>query len=262
MQVIEADLGKLQGTVNKSIRDYVKLEEESKQKESLFFSLVSLQTYASMFSHMTKHTIGHILRDAEYFNKYFPNEVYNDRFKKISSRIFSELLTLSVGVDFMLKYAQSDNEIEDINLLELVDRIFSVYSSTFKIENIDIKLELNEKLILSYNRKAIEDIFDNLISNSIKALKGLKSKKIKCSSQLEKNELVIYFSDNGIGVAEADKFRIFDIFFTKTGEQGGAGIGLYMVKTRIEAMNGTIELVENEFKPTGATFKIVLPFNK
>lgn len=260
---IEVDLGKLQGTVNKSIRDYAKLEEESKQKENLFFSLVSLQTYAAMFSHMTKHTIGHVLRDAEYFKDNFPNELLNDRFKTISKRVYSEFINLRTGVDFMLKYAQSDTELEQINLHELVNNLFvNIYSSEFDKELIFANLDLNPNLDLHYNRKAIEDVFDNLISNSIKALKGCAEKKIKCSGVLDKSELVIYFSDSGIGIQEEDKHRIFDIFFTKTGEDGGAGIGLYMVKTRIEAMQGSIEVVESEFKPNGATFKITLPFNK
>lgn len=263
LQHIEADLGKLQGTVNKGIRDYAKLEEESKQKESLFFSLVSLQTYAAMFSHMTKHTIGHVLRDAEYFNKHFPNEKLDDRFKLISNRIYSEFVTLRTGVDFMLKYAQSDNEIEDINLHDLISNLFNnIYSTEFQKQAIDTRLEVSSKLILNYNKKAIEDIFDNLISNSIKALKGINNKIIKCSSIIEKDKLILYFSDNGRGIPEEDKYRIFDIFFTKTAEEGGAGIGLYMVKTRIEAMQGNIEVVENEFKPIGATFKIELPFKK
>ena len=263
LQHIEADLGKLQGTVNRGIRDYAKLEEDSKQKENLFFSLVSLQTYAAMFSHMTKHTIGHVLRDAEYFNNHFPNEKLNGRFKLISSRIYSEFLTLRTGVDFMLKYAQSDNELEDINLYNLINNLFtSIYSEIFKREEIECVLELNDNLILYYNKKAIEDIFDNLISNSIKALKSIKNKKIKCSGIIEKDKLILYFSDNGVGISEEDKFRVFDIFFTKTAEEGGAGIGLYMVKTRIEAMEGSIEVVDNEFKPTGATFKIELPFKK
>lgn len=263
LQFIEADLGKLQGTVNKSIRDYAKLEEESKQKESLFFSLVSLQTYAAMFSHMTKHTIGHVLRDAEYFKKYFPNEKLNDRFKLISNRIYSEFLTLRTGVDFMLKYAQSDNEIEDINLHDLINNLFSnIYVNEFQKQGIETQLELSDKLILNYNKKAIEDIFDNLISNSIKALKGINNKKIKCSGVIEQDKLILYFSDNGTGIPEEDKYRIFDIFFTKTAEEGGAGIGLYMVKTRIEAMQGNIEVIDNEFKPSGATFRITLPFKK
>ena len=39
-------------------------------------------------------------------------------------------------------------------------------------------------------------------------------------------------------------------------------MGLYMVKTRVEAMQGNIEVIENEFKPKGATLQITLPFKK
>lgn len=263
LQTIDASLNKLQGTVNKSISDYTKLEEESKQKESLYFSLVSLQTYAAMFSHMTKHTIGHVLRDAEYFYKNFPNEKLNDRFKTSSSRIYNEFLTLRKGVEFMLKYAQTDSEFEDINVHNLIDNLFNeIYKPVFDQNNINATLELSDKLILHYNKKAIEDVFDNLISNSIKALKGIPNGMIKCSGVIENKQLILYFSDNGMGIHEDDKFRIFEIFYTKTAEDGGAGIGLYMVQNRIEAMQGTIEVVESEFKPTGATFKIVLPFKK
>ncbi len=263
LKIIDGSLNKLQGTVNKSLSDYTKLEEESKQKESLYFSLVSLQTYAAMFSHMTKHTIGHVLRDAEYFYNKFPNESLNGRFKTISSRIFNEFLTLRKGVEFMLKYAQTDSEFEDINIHHLIENLFSnIYKPLFDQNNIKTTLELSDKLILHYNKKAIEDIFDNLISNSIKAVKNTPSPIIKCSGIIEKQQLILYFSDNGCGISEDDKFRIFEIFHTKTAEDGGAGIGLYMVQNRIEAMQGTIDVIESEFKPTGATFKIVLPFKK
>ncbi|KAA5821380.1 sensor histidine kinase [Algibacter amylolyticus] len=260
---IEANLGKIQGSVTKSIKDYANLEKESKQKENLFFSLVSLQTYAAMFSHMTKHTIGHILTSAEYFSKNYPNQKLESRFIKISKNIYNEMLKLRKGVDFMLKYAKSDTEFEEINVKNLVLNLFEdIYFDRFIDENIKTEIVINDDLILNYNRKSIEDIFDNLISNSIKALKGRNDKIIKCSSITSKNDLTILFSDNGIGIKEEDKFRIFDIFFTKTSEDGGAGMGLYMVKTRVEAMQGNIEVVENELKPSGATFKITLPFKK
>ena len=260
---IEANLGKIQGSVTKSIKDYAKLEKESKQKENLFFSLVTLQTYAAMFSHMTKHTIGHILTSAEYFQKNYPNPKLENRFLKISKNIYQEMLKLRKGVDFMLKYAKSDTEIEEIHLKELVTNLLEkIYYDRFQDEGISVLVEIKEDLILNYNRKAIEDIFDNLISNSIKALKGQKDKIIKCSSITTKDDITILFSDNGIGIKEEDKYRIFDIFFTKTAEDGGAGMGLYMVKTRVEAMQGEIEVADNELKPTGATFKIKLPFKK
>ncbi|MCP5061552.1 MAG: sensor histidine kinase [Ignavibacteriae bacterium] len=261
LKEIEKRAGKLQATVNKGIKDYQELEKETKQKENLFFSLIPLQTYAAMLSHMTKHTIGITLRDVEYFNKHFPNPKYDDRFKKISERIYLEMLKLRSGVDFMLKYAQSDTEISEINIKLLIENLFyEIYKSRFEKENIRVLVEINKNLIINYNQKVFEDIFDNLIDNSVKALKNRNNKIIKCSSFVNKNDLVIYFSDNGIGIEEKDKYRIFDIFYTTTAEQGGAGIGLYVVKKRIEAMNGKIEVVENELKPTGASFKIELPF--
>ncbi len=260
---VEANLGKIQGSVTKGLKDYARLEKESQQKENLFFSLVSLQTYAAMFSHVTKHTIGHILTSAEYFYKNYPNPKLENRFIQISKNIYNELMKLRKGVDFMLKYAKSDTEIEEINLKELIENLFNdIYSDRFEKEGIKTMIEIDHNLILNYNRKAIEDIFDNLISNSIKALKGKNDKLIKCSSVTTKTSLTILFSDNGIGIEEADRYRIFDIFFTNTAEDGGAGMGLYMVKTRIESMQGEIEVVDNEIKPTGATFKITLPFKK
>lgn len=261
---IEKNLGKLQGAVNKSLNDYIKLEEESKQTENLFFSLVSLQSYAAMYSHMTQHAIGHVIRDAEYFSKNYSHyNSYNERFLKISERIFKEFLNLRHGVEFMLKYAKSDSDLEEINIKEILNHLFlDIYNDRFRKENIQTIIEIDKDLIINYNRKAIEDIFDNLISNSIKALKQTKNKIIKCSSIVSNEELTIYFSDNGIGIQDEDKYRIFDIFFTKTAEDGGAGMGLYTVKTRIESMQGTIEVIDNELNPTGATFKITLPFNK
>lgn len=260
---IEANIGKLQGTLTKSIKEQTKFEAEVKQKESLYFSLVSLQTYAAMFSHMTKHTIGRIIRGAEYFNNNFPNPAHESRFIAIAKNIFSEMQLLRKGVDFMLKYAKSDTELEEIDIRQLVDNLFNtIYAESLKEQNISTQIELSDNLIITYNRKAIEDIFDNLISNSIKALRGTENKIIKCSGIISKNEITLLFSDNGEGIKDEDKYRIFDIFFTKTAEDGGSGIGLYMVKTRIEAMQGDIEVIDNEFKPSGATFKITLPFEK
>lgn len=262
LESVTRDLGKLQGTVNKSLKDYAKLEEETKQKENLYFSLVSLQTYAAMFSHMTKNTIGHVIRQAEYFNEHFPNESKNDRFKKIAVKIFNEFLTLRNGVDFMLKYAQSDNIIQEIDFNKLIDNLFNnLYREIFKREKIKTEINIEKNIILNYNKKSLEDIFDNLITNSIKALKGRVNKKISCSSFIKKNMLILYFSDNGIGIDDEDKYKIFDIFYTKTANEDGAGLGLYMVKTQIESMKGNIKLVESEFK-TGATFEIILPFQK
>lgn len=257
-------LKKTQASVNRSFKEYQELKEEKKQQENLFFSLVSLQTYAGMLSHITRTSLGKIKRSAEFIHKRFPNPQFNEQYIKDSKRIFDEMNKLDKAVDFMLKYAKDDQYFEDIEINEVIgNQFFNIYYDIFQKENITPIVEVNKELSLYYNQKSFEDILDNLISNSMKAMYGIIGEKIiKCSVIIEKDKFQLYFSDNGCGIAEKDKDKIFDVFFTTTAEQGGAGLGLFIVKSRIEALKGTIELVDNELKPTGTTFKIELPFKK
>lgn len=261
---VEKGLAKVQATVQRSLKEYQNLEEDKKRQENLFFSLVSLQTYAGMLSHITRTSIGKIKREAEFIYKWMPNPKFNDKFKKIAANIYNEMNRLSDAVDFLLKYAKDDQKFEEINVKTTVENLFyTIYEDEFKKRGIKASIEINEDLVINYNLKSFEDIFDNLISNSFKALANNTSEKIiKCNAIVENDKLIILFSDNGYGISEEDKFRIFDVFYTTTAEDGGAGLGLFIVKSRLEALNGTVEVVENEFRPTGASFKIELPFKQ
>jgi len=264
LEEIGKTIKKTQASVNKSFKEYQELKKEKKQQENLFFSLVSLQTYASMLSHITRTSLGKIKRNAEFLHKWIPDPQFNDKYIIYSKNIYDEMDRLGKAVDFMLKYAKDDKYFENIDVKQTIDNLFSnIYIELFQKEHIISIVEVSKDLSLYYNKKSFEDILSNLIDNSIKALYANNGAKIiKCSAIVEKKRLVLYFSDNGCGVAEQDKNKIFDVFFTTTAEHGGAGLGLYIVKSRIEALNGKIELVENELLPTGATFKIELPFRR
>lgn len=263
LEEVSRKLSKAQGSVKKGLSDYQKLEREKKQQENLLFSLVSLQTYASMLSHITRTSIGRIKRQAEYVKKWMGITEKEKNCQKYSNYIFEEMNNLDNAVDFMLKYAKDDQYFSDLNVNETLNNIFNdVYVTEFNKEGIRVLFASNKDLVIYYNKKAFEDIFDNLISNSIKALKGIQNKQIKCDAYIDDDNLVIYFSDNGCGVKDEDRYRIFDVFHTNTAELGGAGLGLFIVKSRLESIKGSIELVENEFRPHGATFKIIFPFKK
>ncbi|GAP72808.1 hypothetical protein SAMD00024442_44_8 [Candidatus Symbiothrix dinenymphae] len=264
LEELEKTIQKTQGSVNKSFKEYQELKEEKKQQENLFFSLVSLQTYAGMLSHITRTSLGQIKRDAEFIHKWLPDPQFNEEYILFSNNIFDEMNRLDKAVDFMLKYAKDDQYFEEIDVKQTIDSLFSnIYSDIFQKENIAAIVEVNKDLSLYYNKKSFEDILGNLISNSIKALNANNGDKIiKCSTIVEKEKLILFFSDSGCGIAEKDRDKIFDVFFTTTAELGGAGLGLFIVKSRLNAIKGTIELVENELKPTGTTFKIELPFKK
>lgn len=261
---IDKQLAKTHAIIQRSLKNYQNLEKEKKQQENLFFSLVSLQTYAGMLSHITRTSIGKIKREAEFIHKWIPNPRFNKQFKLMGFNIFSEMNRLGSAINFLLRYAKDDQDFEEINVREVLERIFhNIYFEEFKKRGIKASIEINKDLIIYYNLKSFEDIFDNLISNSFKAMENNKNEKLlKCSAIVENKKFIIFFSDNGYGISEAEKYRVFDVFYTTTSEQGGAGLGLFIVKSRLESLKGEIEVIENEFKPTGTTFKIELPFKQ
>ena len=266
LEEVVKKLTKTQMSVKKSQNEYQKMEQEKKQQENLFFSLVSLQTYAGMLSHITRTSIGRIKRQVEYITNRISSqeEKHKINCQKYGKSVFQEMNNLDCAVDFMLKYAGDDSNFIKFNVKETIEHIFeNIYADKFAEQGIKTLLEINKDLMIRYNHKSFEDIFDNLISNSFKALNNnIDGKIIKCSAIVEKDKLVIYFSDNGCGVDEENKQRVFDVFYTTTSEQGGAGLGLFIVKSRLEAIHGSIDIIDNELKPTGTTFRIVLPFKK
>ena len=69
-------------------------------------------------------------------------------------------------------------------------------------------------------------------------------------------------SDTGNGIPEEKRTWVFGIYNTTTQDQGGAGIGLYIVKTRVESLQGTVSITDSEFGNIGTTVRIELPFKK
>lgn len=250
-------------TIKKGIEQQKRERKEHVRKENIYISLMSLQDYAIHVSHAVRTALGKVKRMAEFFKERFPDPKLDDIFKDYAHLIYNEMVNLNKIVDFMLSYAGSNVDMEDFNIKNHLEDLFNKsYTPVFEAENIKHLVEIQDNFVLNANKKFFEDIFENLISNSIKALRNEDNKKIKCSGFIEDDHFVIYYSDNGEGIKKGDEEKIFEMYYTTTADLGGAGIGLYIVKTRVESLRGTISVVKNEFEPKGATFKISFPFKK
>jgi len=105
----------------------------------------------------------------------------------------------------------------------------------------------------------MEIIFNNLVSNSVKYNKtGGKAEIIIDSNE---NDVIVYFTDTGIGITESDKENLFNEFVRikneKTKNISGSGLGLSIVKKVIELYNGTITV--DSLPEAGTTFTVRLP---
>ena len=246
--------------VSASTKDYEQMEKEIKQQENIMFSLVSLQAYAGQISHILRTSIGTIKRSAEFIEKWLPLKQKYDKSEKHAKQVYTEMNNLSKAMNFMLSYAEDDSTFEYFGIKEAISELFDeIYVSLFEDNGITAEYVVEDDFELSYNKKAFQDMFGNLIDNSVKALRNIRDKRIRCTTYKENGNLVILFSDNGIGIPKENRDRIFDVFYTTTADLGGAGLGLYIIRSRLESIKGSITLEENEFKPTGATFKIIIP---
>lgn len=249
--------------INKSVSEQKKYQKEVERKEKVLYSLISMQEYASMMAHAVRTSIAKVKHLGEFIKENYPNPKFDKYYSLYAISIYNEMNTLISVTDFMLSFANIDESFEEFDVSELIsDLLQNQYEGLFISEGISLEIDIKDNFVIETNKKAFQDIFQNLVSNSIKALKNIQDKKIKCTGFLDTDKFVIYFSDNGYGVQEGDKDWIFGLFNTRTAEQGGAGMGLYIVNTILRSLNGSIEVIENEFKPTGATFKITIPFNK
>lgn len=230
-------------SVKKAIEEQKKAEKEYIRKENMYLSIMSLQEYAIHIAHAVRTSLGKIQRKAEFFDKYYPDPEEEEYFKLYAKEIYQEMLVLNQVIDFMLSYSKSGLNFEDLNLNELVSGLFKSYETSLKAENIRSIVEIPDNLRINTNRQFFMDILQNMISNSVKALKGVPDKTIKCSGYISENDLILSMSDNGIGIPLEKREWVFGVFNTTTAESGGAGIGLYVVKTRVESLKGKVEVV-------------------
>jgi signal transduction histidine kinase len=104
----------------------------------------------------------------------------------------------------------------------------------------------------------LDSILLNLITNAIKYRSPERQPVIELSTETEGEYLVLLVKDNGLGL-DLQKFKdkLFGMYKTFHNNPNSRGIGLFITKNQIEAMNGKVE-VESQVN-VGTTFKIYFP---
>lgn len=115
-----------------------------------------------------------------------------------------------------------------------------------KAENIELINEIHSSRSILIDKNQMEQVIINLITNSIYALKEKSEKKMFLSSYTENNRFFIVISDNGKGIDQEIRDKVFLPFFTT--RKDGAGIGLTLSKNIIEAHGGYLSYQTDEDK--------------
>lgn len=249
--------------VKTAIKDKKEAEDEFARKESIYMSIMSLQEYAIHITHAVRTTLNKIRDRVEYFNLFFPDPAEDEIFTRYAKEMYVEFVNVNKVIDYMLSYSQANIQPEDMKLNDTINEIFAEYQPMLKAKNIQSDVILPEEITLrNTHRQFFRDIIQNILDNSIKALKDAVQKIIRCSVTVQDKSFTIKISDTGIGIPKDKRAWVFGIYNTTTEEQGGAGIGLYIVKTRVESLKGTVSVVDSEFGEIGTTIQVELPFKQ
>ena len=147
---------------------------------------------------------------------------------------------------------------EEVDLAEVVDSSVAAIRHQLDAAGGEVDLALRAPPMLT-DRLSLEQIFGNLLDNAVKYRAADRTLRVRISAGAERDDRVyVEIADNGRGIAEADRERVFDLF-RRVGEQDqpGEGLGLAYIRTIVRNLGGEIALTSELGK--GTTFRIVLP---
>lgn len=187
----------------------------------------------------------------------------SDKMEMINGLHHSVLKMENVIIDLnqILKIRNNINEkYENINFSELVNEIKMSLTDQISFEKFEIKCDFKECDTFYSLRSYIYSIFHNLISNSIKYKRDIEKSDIKIKTHKFFDRLSISFKDNGLGIdLEKKGDQVFGLYKRFHQDIDGKGMGLYMVKTQVETLGGTIKI--NSKVNEGTEFIIEFIYN-
>jgi two-component system phosphate regulon sensor histidine kinase PhoR len=188
-----------------------------------------------------------------------------DKQRKILTRTSERIKSLSDLAAELLDLAKIESglitlEKETIDPAVLLEEQVALHQAQSREKNISLQLDLLPELpFLLANRVNIEEVVSNLITNAIRYT--LEGGQVRVSAETDSECLIIRVKDNGIGIAPEEVEHIFKRFYRVKNDQtrhiDGTGLGLPIVKSIVEAHNGSISVTSEP--GVGSTFIVRLP---
>lgn len=230
-------------------RAYQKENELSKQQENFLLSV----------SHELKTPISSVILSLQTLKK---RELPSDKRETLYDQGLNEMQRLQNIVSNLLLTRSIENKNyflnkSPINLRDFFEQLLRNLQAT-EIKNHTVKLEIEETEIIA-DADSLTSIFSNLIQNAAKYSSPNDEIKVVCKK--EKGRIKFTITDNGIGIPDEKKLKVFQRFYRNenemTRQSKGTGLGLFICKYLVEAHNGSIQLKDNQ--PKGLIVEISLP---
>lgn len=151
---------------------------------------------------------------------------------------------------------------EEIRLTDIVQNAIRFLELSIHKKQITAETDIPDELTLYLDRNMMQSVFQNLISNAIKFTQA--GGEIRITAGKSKDQAIVRVADNGIGIPEENKKKLFvdqgQLTTRGTEDEKGSGLGLLLVKEFVERNYGSIDVESKEGE--GTTFILSFPLKR
>lgn len=241
---------------------YHALEEELAERKKLIQQLEANNAELERFTYTVSHDLRNPLVTIKGFLGMLERDIRENRREHIASdfqRISNaadKMQALLVDLLELSRIGRIINPASEVNLSELAIEAVDTLDGRIRSKNINVSVSLDLPTVAG-DRIRLREVFENLIDNAAKYMGEQEDPLIEIGCR-DEGEKIIFVKDNGMGIEESYRTRIFGLFEKLNPTSEGTGIGLALIKRIIEVHGGKI-WVESEGLGTGSTFCFTIP---
>lgn len=241
-------------TLINSYNEMVDKLEESAEKLAQNQREMAWREMAKQVAHEIKNPLTPMKLTVQSFQRKFNPEDL-DSFKKMKDfceTMVQQIDTMSAVASAFSNFASMPaQQNTTLNVVKVIQLALEIFNEDF------IRFEAAEKeIIAAFDQAQIIRIINNLVKNAIQAIPNYEPfPRILVKVERKNSDVLITISDNGTGIPDGLKDKIFEPKFTT--KTSGMGLGLAMIKNMIEAYGGTISF--DTVLDKGTTFYVKLP---
>lgn len=240
------------------LNDVTELVESTKKNDQYLEALTKQNDRLINFAHIVSHNlrshtsnISMLLTLMEFEDDEAEKENQLQMLKKASVMLAETIDHLNevIAVDI------EDKERERVNLKANIDNAIEATKGLIISKNITVRNMVDNEIIVNVVPAYLDSIILNMLTNGIKYCDLEKKCFINFRSERQGDSVILYVEDNGLGI-NLDRYgdKMFKMYKTFHNNEESRGLGLYMTKSQIEVMGGSIGVESKEGK--GTTFKI------